>query len=486
MTPLQPRRTQWLLYAILGLGFLIALTVLINQVDPQAREARELAAFRSEQISGDLYSLDLFVAAAWRIIPLILLCFATSTAGVIAYRRWGSQENIGAGYRVRELEAIHRPGQTPQSLTYSPHLIQRPQASAPALLTAPNDQDEAEAEDAPSFSTLLRSEDIGPGKPLILGYHQGDPITGDWRSLYSSGLGGLQGSGKTWTAAYLLAQSTLAGARLIICDPHAADEESLAARIAPLEAAFLCDIAEDERAILHALRLADAELRRRKAGHRDRTPMIVAVDEWNSLRRGPVAELLPNIIEDFSTEGRKLNCHVMLLGQRWDKASVGDFRNTLASSYIHRMRPDEARMMTGLRANALPDDTLRLPPGTAYLLDTRGELTRVEIPHITPQDIRQVGRQLANTGPFQFINQGSNKPEINRFETGNKPPRETEKTAAERSIYDPETERILKAFKNGESIGDIVKNLWPEARSGSPYNERRAQVEQTIRSLLAA
>ena len=36
----------------------------------------------------------------------------------------------------------------------------------------------------------------------------------------------------------------------------------------------------------------------------------------------------------------------MMFGQHWDKESVGPFRNTLASSYVNRMRADEAWMMT--------------------------------------------------------------------------------------------------------------------------------------------
>jgi len=363
--------------------------------------------------------------------------------------------------------------------------------SAAVLLPAP----------VPPFSDLLDGGHIGPDQagrrqPLIFGYGDaGEALTGDWRQLYSTGLGGLQGSGKTWTAAYLLAQSALNGARLVICDPHAGDAESLAARVAPLRSSFACDIAEDDRAILHALQFADGELQRRKKGHADRTPLIVAIDEWSSLRRGQLAELLPLIVEDFSSEGRKLNCHVMLMGQRWDKASVGDFRNTLASSYVHRMRPDEARMMTGLRASALPADTLQLPPGTAYLLDTRGTLTRVHIPFITPADLREVGERLRARGseeaedgrkPSTYFGfqPAQRKPAGNPPETtGKANPESTETPSGRDEATTPETARILALFyEERASVAEIVKRLWPEAASGRAYNERRAYVEGVIRN----
>lgn len=483
---------------VAALALLLALIVVLRDtLDPQARAAAAEAAYHRAAIAEAVQPLDILAAALWRLIPPALVIAVAGTGLAIAWRRWGWRESIAAGYAVRALQA-DRP-QLPASLHTLHYHPSSPSATPdrPRLTTTDEAAgDPPESEGAPTFRTLLDAGQLGRAadgraQPLILGYHQGQAITGDWRSLYSSGLGGLQGSGKTWTATALLAQSALSGAQLVICDPHAGDEESLAARVAPLALAYLCDVAEDERAILHAVKLADAELQRRKQGDPDRTPLIVAIDEWSALRRGAVAELLPAFVEDFSTEGRKLNCHVMLLGQRWDKSSVGDFRNTLASSYVHRMRPDEARMMTGLHAAALPPDTLQLPPGVAYLLDTRGSLTRVQIPYTTPADIEAVGRRLAlarGTGhgdkpgrAFGFTPPPA-KVEIKRREGGNKPQPETEKTAPGSEENNPETRRILAMFfHQGLSVGEIVKELWPEARSGTPYNERRAYVEAVIR-----
>src|SRR6185503_18297307 len=122
-----------------------------------------------------------------------------------------------------------------------------PAALSPGSTTLPSIEQPLTA---PLFSTLLDQGQIGQDsdgrrQPLILGYSLDGPIAGDWRSLYSTGLGGLQGSGKTWAATFLLAQSALNGARLVIGDPHAGDSESLAARTTPLAPSFLCDIADD-------------------------------------------------------------------------------------------------------------------------------------------------------------------------------------------------------------------------------------------------
>ena len=174
---------------------------------------------------------------------------------------------------------------------------------------------------------LIGADSDGRKQPLIFGYDEatGEPLTGDWKQLYSTGLGGLQGSGKTWTSAFLLAQSALNGASIIIADPHAGDSESLASRVQPLAPSFVCDIADDEKTILEAVKYADDVLKRRKHGDSDRTPLIVAIDEWTALRRGALAEVLPAFVEDFSTEGRKLNCHVMSWAKDGTKHQLGIF-----------------------------------------------------------------------------------------------------------------------------------------------------------------
>lgn len=269
--------------------------------------------------------------------------------------------------------------------------------------------------DIPPFDSLLGAGLIGPGpdgraQPLILGYDEsGEPIEGDWKSLYSCGIGGLQGSGKTWTAAYLLSQSALAGARILCCDPHAGDDESLATRIAPLAPSFIADVATDDAAILDALKLADMELQRRKNGSKDRWPLVVVVDEWTSLLRHELKNKLPQYVADFASEGRKYNVNAMLLGQGWTVAAAGgsDVRNRLTSHYVHRTRREEARYQLGL-GSLTPADVMQLAPGHAYLLDTRGNLQRVAIPRMTAADLVEVGRRLQATDvattvqPFGF------------------------------------------------------------------------------------
>ena len=99
----------------------------------------------------------------------------------------------------------------------------------------------------------------------------------------------------------MLAQSAAQGGRLIVCDPHAGDEESLATRIRALSPAFMCDVAQSPDAILAALKLANDKLERRKADSSlAQWPIIVVVDEWTSLLRGKLGEAFPAYAENFA------------------------------------------------------------------------------------------------------------------------------------------------------------------------------------------
>lgn len=381
-------------------------------------------------------------------------------------------------YHAKQIEEARRP-LPPHTLTYAPKFSNTTNGAEPAAtIAAPLV--------VPSFAQLLAEGKIGPDatgrlQPLILGYGAEGALTGDWRRLYSAGLGGLQGSGKTWGATFLLAQSALSRGKLIICDNHAGDDESLAHRVEALSSSFLCDIADDDKSILVALKLASDILERRKHGDKDRTPVIVAIDEWLSLRRGPLADVLPAFVESISTEGRKLNIHALLMTQRADKDAIGDFRNTLASSYVFRLRADEARMLTGLRASALPDDTLQLAPGEAYLLDTAGALTRVRIPLMTGGDVATVGRLLTDDQPKMPADSVTIQSKISQAAA-------VDYSAVGRGeTRSPEAQRVISLFLAGKDASAIVSEVHGlSSRAGAPYMRKLADVQEVIRAALRA
>ncbi|MDW8214370.1 MAG: hypothetical protein RMJ55_12495 [Roseiflexaceae bacterium] len=380
-----------------------------------------------------------------------------------------------------------------QPHTYAPHLVIRHDARAA-------DQSVASAGSAhgsitpPALHALIASGEVGRGRPLLLGVDAttGEMVRGGFRDLYSTGIGGLTGTGKTWAAALLLGQSAAHGARLVIADLHAGDSESLAVRCTGLRSALLCDVAADPAAILAALRLVSDELNRRKAGAPDRWALVVAIDEWTALLRGGAGEEAARLVEAITTEGRKLNIHALLMAQRWDKTAVGEFRNTLASGYVFRCRLQEARMLTGLPASVLPPDVLTLPPGHAYLVTTAGDIRRIVMPRTTADDIAALGAQAtpapgetsrAATAPVITLSPGASETPAGRQRDAYTSV--ASKTSGRGGGLSPEEARIAALFVSGKSIPEIVMEVYHiSSTGGRAYQSRRTEVEAAIRKAL--
>lgn len=402
--------------------------------------------------------------------------------------------SLGA-YHLTQLEAARRPN-VPHSLNYhAPHYRGELGGNALPALAEP-------AAVVPSFGELLSAGRIGPGQPLCLGVDldEGAPIWGDWRDLYSAGLGGKQGSGKSWTAASLIAQSLLGGARVIIGDPHSGDAESLLTRLGPLLPH--CElIAEEPATILEAARYAQDEFKRRRLAAQekrphDRRPVILVIDEWTSLLRGGMAATLPDILSDLTQEGRKYGVNALLLAQRWEAAAAGgsDVRNTLTAHYAHRMRGDELRMMTGMRAAALPGDPLELQPGQSYLFDTRGNVRKVATPLMNESDLGRVAAMLAGGAAAPAASGAPASGKIIGFRPrlvggaaeganggADAAPLRGQQDAEKLT---PEEARVVAAFLDGKSPSDLAAELAGGKKSGDAYAQAARRVADILRRAL--
>lgn len=349
------------------------------------------------------------VAAVLRVavfaVPLVLAGAAGVVGLIAAYNRWARPEIIKADKTIALTRAtVQRFPDALTSLSFhdSSKTLPAPpvEEAEPLALPPPS---------VPSFSQLLDAGKVGPGRPLLLGFDaaSGQAIKGSWKDLYSCGLGGMTGSGKSWAAAFLVGQSAAAGARLIVIDPHAGDAESLATRIAALESAFMCDVAQTPDQITAALKLASDKLEARKAGRGGSWPLLLVVDEWTSLLRGSLGDLLTRTALDVAEQGRKFGVFALLAAQAWQIDAAGPVRDRLASHYVLRQRPDQVRYQLGLRGGQLPLDVRFLQDAEAYMLTVRGDLTKVQIPQMTPADLAHIGAMIAQPAaavgsPFGF------------------------------------------------------------------------------------
>lgn len=349
----------------------------------------------------------------------------------------------------------------------------------------------------PTFAQLLDSGRIGPGHRLLLGFDAatGQAIEGDWRDLYSCGVGALQGAGKTWLLAFLLCQSAAQGGRLIVCDLHAGDEESLANRIPALAPAFMCNVASTPAEIAQALAFADEKLERRKTNNA-RWPIVLVCDEWTSLLRTSVGPQLAPHIQNIAEQGRKYNVNALLAAQAWTKAASSDVRNQLTSHYLLRQRPDEARYQLGLRSDQLPADIRQLPDATGYLLNVRGDLIKVVIPAMTAADIARVGAMIdspASAAGRAFGFQLPTQPltttptaDVGRTWAGSGPEVGAEvgpAAAQTATLRSPEAARAAALFLAGKSHAEIVYELRgvKSSAGGNTYKTALREIEQLIR-----
>jgi len=494
-----PRTVPWRgLLAVLALALTLALALALRDTfDPLRRsEAQRLAEQRAD-LDVQLASVDVFVAALWRLslpaLGLGLLGAASYVGLVIAWRRWGDHRYIEA-YHVTQLTRAQHAPQLPALASLSYHDSSRPTIAPPAPVEELPPQ---LASPIPSFAELLDQGTIGPNRPLILGFDAatGQAIVGSWDSLYSCGIGALQGAGKSWLAAFLLCQSALQGGKLIVCDPHAGDDESLATRITALSSVFLCDVASDDREILAALQLAKDKLDRRKAGHTARWPIIIVVDEWTSLLRGSAGAALPGLALDVAEQGRKYNINALLAAQGWTKARAGgDIRNRLTSHYVLRQRSDEARYQLDM---AVPDDMRTLPDATGYLLAVRGDLRKIVIPQMTTADIEQVGAMLATTQraarplgfqlpktvPLVPSAQRPTAPLPDSSGTAAGQQRDSSPHVLSTAPVSPEAARAVALFLGGQDIPAIVQQLRgiDPSKGGRAYRDAAKEIQSLLR-----
>jgi hypothetical protein len=262
----------------------------------------------------------------------------------------------------------------------------------------------------PRFAELLSAGHIGHGRPLLYGYSSDGEVRHEGEEATSVLIAGQPRNGKSNTEASLAAQHALNGGQLVVCDPHAGNHRSLAMRLQALASAFLEPIADSPEAITAAVRRVHDELQDRKARGADwlrrrraaeRAPerlIALVIDEWTALLRGPAAGELQGMLADIVSEGQKYRVVALLAAQQWHAAQVGGtlVRNVVPTVIAHRCRGDDMRAVSCMRAEAIPEDTLALQPGEAYLLAPEHHLRRIRVPAVEGEDLARVGRLLPN------------------------------------------------------------------------------------------
>lgn len=417
---------------VLGVGLLVY--VGYQSFDPVQRQRREQAAqhermtmlleqqeraaalARQQHLATALAPVDVAAGAIYRLLPVLVLVGACWYAvdryrlarrvvrpdarGLLPLPRLEIEHDSTiaraalAAYHTTALAAAERPN-VPHTVS-----ITSKDSAARALPAQDSTEDTLlPAYTVPTFRDLIGNGTISRGSALVLGVAADGLVRGSWSDLYSAAIAGVSGSGKTTTVRFTACQAALHGARFAILDKHgdSGNEDSLAVTLAPLERHMLCAPASSDQDVLSTLALIRQIGSDREAGRdQSRSPILLCVDEFTGyMKQETIADELGALLEKIAQEYRKFGVYAMISGQIWTAKRTGgsELRDSLASAYIHRIRPDQARYLSGLSRGDLPN-LQRLSKGSAYLYQTSGEIKEITIPNTTAADVEHVAALL--------------------------------------------------------------------------------------------
>jgi hypothetical protein len=293
------------------------------------------------------------------------------------------------------------------------------------------------------------------------------PRFGSWLDLYSCAIAGVIGSGKTTTALFLLLQALLAGAKMVLIDPHLHDpEESLAERLSMFRDSMVFPPCDDTPSdILERTRWLFNEYKRRKALGIKGPALIVVFEEFNACMRNPeVAKEIADLLTIIEQEARKFGIFAILIGQYWSAQGIGNavIRQCLASALVHRMGDvEQAKKLLGLPQHA--KTSLQLKQGHHVFKDTQGGYAETVTPQIVESDLVDVARlvlpYVSETSPKPARNQ----PEITIPDLADNPLRNRHETSIRNQpeqALQARARDIIKLQANGTAKPEIMRLLW--------------------------
>lgn len=395
-----------------------------------------------------------------------------------------------------ESQRTHAP--VPSHLTYAPHIkndkgigVVEPAGLLEASIVKPMD-----------FFQLYEAGSL-PSNKLLLGFdmEDGTPVNVGWDQLYSCLIGGLSGMGKSTLIRNLLAQSALQGGRFVVLDPHFnSGDQSLGASLAPLQAQMLRPVAHDDKTMLLALAfVADVGKRRLEGKDKDRTPLVLIVDETTALlQRGAIADQLIAVLEMIAQETRKVNVFAMCVGQNF-AAEV--MKSTARDSFVSMISCRARRKVARIQADS-PEFGLmaaNLDRGQVVWMAPSGELKRVAVPNTTSQHLESVGTLLnaqkntdgswSATGVKPSSNASSKHRQTPMLEDGLDDGLTMTEDGFddgfdddEALIVDANAQRVLAMFYSGSDLPDAITTVYGVTKSGGKYQTISRQIQAILRT----
>jgi hypothetical protein len=450
--------------------------------------------------------IDMMLVSVAGVVGIGAAVFTLAVFGGVglAVINWARGLNFERRYAMAHLRskeriaiAAHQYQHALPAQHYAPHISYAPRITRAAGELPQGEEEHTPAAVVPTFAELLQQQRVGKGQPLLLGYAEGTEVAGSWLDLYSTAVAGLSGTGKTTSQRFFAVQTALHGAQFAVCDPHfGTGADSLGGTLAPLlPGCGLCDIADNDRAILETVRMIDDMGQRRMSGQdRDTTPVILWVDELTALLgHSTIGPQLSMLLEKIAQQYRKRYIYASCSGQIWTAArTTSELRDSFASVLAHRMKRQQARL---LLPTAEAQQVERLAVGTALLWRTSGQVDTLHIPQTTGEDVQRVAGLLTASQPT--MQRLHDTPEGSQSEAVSMPsvkPVSSQNVASNGAAYQApqgdtalsaEAARVYGLFLDGKSLAEITYELrGVKSNQGGRYQSALAEVQDLLREAM--
>jgi hypothetical protein len=211
-------------------------------------------------------------------------------------------------------------------------------------------------------------------------------------------------SGKTRRVIAMIAQALIAGARVIVCDPHATKLDSLAKSLEPLEKYLT--IARGENQIVEVTRefLSEMEARVDEPG-RPCLPWLIVFDEWSRLmdegnNKMPEGgrDILIDAAKNCSTQYAGYLGYCCIIGQIWTQQACGgtDIRRSLQSVFVHQLSAEYATFF--FRARKWQNRAEELKKRECIYRDTENQVSEILTIGVPDDTASRVAVYLAQLG----------------------------------------------------------------------------------------
>lgn len=326
----------------------------------------------------------------------------------------------------------------------------------------------------PSFREIVDA--LEPGDPMVLGFNHetNAPITGGFKRIYSCGIFGLSGSGKTTGLYSIISQSLLLypDIKYMVIDPHSQKKEGLT-RGLPKTGHFEHLDPLNVRPGLTRF-VQDMEERLKTGQDYSHAPRVLLIDELPVVMRGSQGQAVEAVLGRVAAEGRGVAVFALIAGQDTRLKAAGGNRDLLTSQIAYNLRKKQARYLFDdadiVDLHKVVRDSKE--PGLCVFAATDAEPVVMKQPLCTPADVMYVTQLVSNGEPVvKYSTQNASQPQgaieiRNEIETTQK----REETAETTLLVDVDIlrETVVSWIETGkETISGLANKI--EMNKGQVY-----------------